>query len=85
MSQFFTGLATGFLLGAIAFGIFALLLLAHRQPPPSITKHARREQTVDVHYTRQYRDAREPGVAPWNKAEAEGIDYRWINLTGEEK
>jgi hypothetical protein len=49
-------LATGFLLGGIAFGIFALLLLVHRKPP-SITMHARKP--VDVPHRRQWRDAPE--------------------------
>lgn len=54
MTPFFAGLTTGVLLGAIAFGLFALVLLIHRKPP-SITMHARRDHHEFVH--RKYRDA----------------------------
>lgn len=74
MTPFFYGLATGFLLGGIAFGIFALLLLVHRRPP-GITMHARK--AVDVPHRRQWRDAPE--------RREEGVRYEWINLTGEER
>jgi len=73
VTPFFYGLATGFLLGGIAFGIFALLLLVHRKPP-GITMHARKP--VDVPHRRQWRDAPE--------RREEGVDYRFMGVGNEE-
>jgi hypothetical protein len=96
MNYFVPGLLIGFLLGAISFGLFALLL-THRKPP-SITKNARREKTVDVphtEYRRRHRDA--PGrrhlyselcegveELKAMREREEGVQYRFMGVTGSE-
>lgn len=53
-------LIAAYLLGAISFGVFVLLMLVHlHRKPPGITKAARREPTDVPHreIKRQYRDA----------------------------
>jgi hypothetical protein len=69
-------LIVAFILGAISFGVFALVMLIHMGRRPSgITMNARR--AVDVPPRRQWRDAPE--------RREEGVRYEWINLTGEER
>ncbi|MEX3933294.1 hypothetical protein AB4Y32_16075 [Paraburkholderia phymatum] len=79
--------AAGFLLGASAFGMLAILMIAHR--PPSITKASRKP--VDVQYThRQYRDAegrredRLPRVQPLDEAGVGGIRYEFMGVGNED-
>jgi hypothetical protein len=78
-----------YLFGAISFGVFVLVVLVKlHSRPPGITKHARRDTPIDVQhreFQRKYRDAREPGVAEWNRAETEpGVRYEHLGMTGEE-
>lgn len=77
-----------FLTGALFGASIALIVVMMLRRPPGITKHARRDTPIDVQhreFQRQYRDAREPGVAEWNRAEAEpGVRYEHLGMTGEE-
>lgn len=72
-------LIAAYLLGAISFGVFVLVVLVklHKRPAPPPTLANRRKN----------RDARTKEVAPWNKGEAEpsepGVRYEWINIAGE--
>lgn len=73
MTPFFAGLVVGTLLGAIAFGVFAILLLAHKRPAPPPTFHHRR-----------FRDLPVPETVPsWEKEE--GVQYRFMGVTGSEE
>jgi hypothetical protein len=102
----------GILIGAFGFLAMFMLIVAHRNPPPT------------MHYRRQWRDLPErlgpdfervlhdnlwdlyatdptpPSQPPWERnlfselkegmqelerRREEGIDYQWINLTGEER
>lgn len=75
MTPFFAGLATGFLLGGICFGIFALVLLSFKRPATPPTFHHRR-----------FRDLPVPEAVPsWERNEVGGIDYRFLGQTGEER
>jgi hypothetical protein len=80
---FFAGLATGFLLGGIAFGIFALLLLVHKRAP-GITMNARKPVDVPCQ-ERKYRGKETTVVVPsWEREEVGGIDYRFMGVGNEE-
>jgi hypothetical protein len=69
-------LIAAYLLGAISFGAFVLVVMVRlHNKPPSITMHARKP--VDVPHRRQWRDAPE--------RREDGVRYEWINLTGEER
>ena len=48
MTPFFCGLVVGFLLGASAFGVLAILMLAHKRPAPPPTFHHRRWRNLPV-------------------------------------
>ena len=67
---FVSALLAGFLLGIFACGVLAFLLKAHKHPPPTL-RHRNRDRPI-------------PEVpVPWEREE--GVDYRFINLTGEER
>ena len=72
MTYFLPGLLVGFALATFAWGALLYLVLQHR--PRSQTPTLRRRN----------RDRPIPEVpVPWEREE--GIDYKWINLTGEER
>jgi hypothetical protein len=70
-------LIAAYLLGAISFGVFVLVVMVRlHNKPPSITMAARK--AVDVPHTRrQWRDAPE--------RREEGVRYEFMNMTGLEE
>lgn len=70
-------LIASYLLGALSFGAFMLWLLVKLHPkvtPPTLHRRANRDRLPEV-----------GDVPPVPSAEVGGIDYQWINLTGEER
>lgn len=67
---FVNGLIVGFLLGAVAFGVLAILMLVHRRPPIAPTMHRRK-----------WRDAPVEVVPKWEKEE--GVQYRFMGVGNE--
>lgn len=74
MTYFIPGLIVGFILGMFALGLLCALVVLHRPRYVAPTKR------------RANRDKPLPPVhPPWEREEVGGIDYQWINLTGEER
>lgn len=72
---FVSGLLVGFALGIFSIGALAALYLLHRP----------RYTAPTFHHRRANRDLPKPEVVPpWEREEG-GVDYRFINLTGEER
>lgn len=93
MMIFVNGLIVGFLLGVCAFGVLVILMLAHYKrpapPPTKFRRMTRAENPVEIASAteikrRMYRDAVVEVPPPWEREEG-GIDYRFINMTGEER
>ncbi|MET3232261.1 UNVERIFIED_ORG: hypothetical protein ABIC54_004466 [Burkholderia sp. 1263] len=73
MTGLVPGLLIGFLLGLFAVCALVALFLLHRP-----------RYVAPMRYNRKWRDKPVPEVVPdW--AKGEGVDYRFINLTGEER
>lgn len=72
MTYFVPGLMISFLLGAIAFGIFAIVLLAFKRPAPPPTKFRRKWDALPVVEV----------PPPWEREE--GVQYRFMGVGNEE-
>ena len=82
MTPFVPGLIIGFLLGIFACGVLAFLLVAHRYPAP--TMHRRKNRDCPIPERNLFEELK-GGMSELERMREEGIDYKWINLTGEER
>lgn len=71
---FVNGLIVGFLLGASAFGVLAILMISHKRPAPPPTMYRRKNRDRPLPYV----------PPPWERTEVGGIDYRFLGQTGHE-
>jgi hypothetical protein len=74
-------LIAAYLLGAISFGVFVLVVMVRlHNKPPSITMNARKPVDVPCH-ERKYRGKETTVVVPsWEREE--GVRYEFMNMTG---
>jgi hypothetical protein len=68
---------TIFLLASFAWGILIAGVLLYLHRPRAVAP--------TLHHRRKNRDAPVPPTVPSWEREEGGIDYKWINLTGEER
>lgn len=72
----------GFSLATFAWAIFYALILLHRPRYVAPTKHRRKWRDAPERHL--FSELQE-GMQELERRREEGIDYQWINLTGEER
>jgi hypothetical protein len=69
-----------YLLGLLSFGVFMLVKLRHRTPPPTLHRRKNRDRLPEVHNVPPM-----PVCKVARDAEVGGIEYRFMGATGLEE
>lgn len=90
MRLFLPGLIVGFIIGIFALGLLGALVVLHRPRYVAPTKHNRKWRdlptpAVQAPWERNLFSELKEGMQELERRREEGIDYQWINLTGEER